>query len=384
MSEIRRSPASVSVTPTLRYGDRLGRFIINGFAGKGATSYVYRARHEESLDPVAVKVLHPALVNDEVKRRRFLREAEMMIRFDHPNIVYFHEIFEVDNQLAFVMEYLDGLQLDQWLRVYQDDLDEITITCLFLDILRGLSHAHNQGVYHRDLKPANIMITKVDQRWIAKIIDFGVARVATEPIPQEDQSKIVGTAAYISPEEILDPRTVCKSSDLYSIGVMMYEAMCGRRPFEGMPIPELMKAHVGSTPDRPTDLNPHMSALFEPLLLKTLTKNPEDRFGSAAALISALESVARMAQPQVFDETACETAYDPETNVLTEVWQRPQTSSKIDFLHAFRHLMIMALAMVWSRPQHPTEDPHDPTHGGEPNHTLHNESTTGEERDFGW
>jgi serine/threonine-protein kinase len=342
MSKIRRRPQSAEPRPTLRYGDRLGDFVINGFAGKGATSYVYRARHETSFEPVAVKVLHPHLVDDEVKRRRFLREADMMMQFNHPNVVYFHEIFEIGEQLAFVMEFIEGDTLDEWLERHGEDLDEVTVTCLFLDILRGLHHAHRRGVYHRDLKPANILITQAESRWVAKIIDFGVARFAHEPLPDEDRAKIVGTAAYISPEEVRDPETVCESSDLYSIGVMLYEAVCGQRPFQGMPVRDLMKAHVEISPERPRKMNPGISSDFESILLKTLTKTPDERFDSAPALIAALEEAARRAERRA----AMPKRVDPETRIATTEWSREENSEAVWLM--FRQLMLVAMTFLLS------------------------------------
>ncbi len=343
MSKIRRRPQSTEPRPTLRYGDRLGDFVINGFAGKGATSFVYRARHETSFEPVAVKVLHPHLVDDDVKRRRFLREADMMMTFDHPNVVYFHEIFEIGEQLAFVMEFIEGEQLDDWIEKYRDELDEVTVTCLFLDILRGLHHAHRRGVYHRDLKPANILVTQNETRWVAKIIDFGVARFANEPLPAEDKAKIVGTAAYISPEEVRDPESVCESSDLYSIGVMLYEAVCGQRPFQGMPVRDLMKAHVERSPERPRKMNPELSSNFEQILLKTLTKTPEERFENAPAMISALEEAARAAERG----RMAPKPGDPEARIATIEWNRDE-GDEIAMWLMFRQLMMVAMTLFLS------------------------------------
>lgn len=342
MSKIRRRPKAATPRPTLRYGDRLGDFVITGFAGKGATSFVYRARHETSFEPVAVKVLHPHLVDDDVKRTRFLREADMMMRFDHPNVVYFHEVFEIGEQLAFVMEFIEGDTLDEWIERHAEDLDEVTVTCLFLDILRGLNHAHRRGVFHRDLKPANILVMRNGERWVAKIIDFGVARFADEPVPAEDKKKIVGTAAYISPEEVRDPETVCASSDLYSIGVMLYEAVCGQRPFQGMPIRDLMKAHVESNPERPSKMNPTLSSGFEHVLLRTLNKTPENRFENAPELIAALEEAARDAMRRA----AMPRPTDPEHNVATTEWNRDEFETPMWLV--FRQMMMFAMTLVLS------------------------------------
>src|SRR5690625_3533574 len=190
-SQIRRRPAEPQ--PTLQYGDEFGPYIITGFAGSGATSYVYRARRRDRFESVAIKVLHPHLVADPTKRLTFYREARVMMRMQHPNVVRFEEIIEAGNTLAFVMEYIDGLTLTQWRQSQPEGIDEMTLACVFVDILRCVTAAHRECVVHRDLKPANILITEESGRAVAKIIDFGVARFVDQPLMEQEKSKIVGT-----------------------------------------------------------------------------------------------------------------------------------------------------------------------------------------------
>ncbi len=300
---IRRNPqARRGPQPTLKYGDVFGNYVINGFAGTGATSYVYRARRADSFEPVAIKVMHPHLLGDAVKRRRFIREAEVMMRLRHPNVVRFEEILEIDGHLAFVMEYVEGETLTQWRDAHAGEIDEQTLACVFVDLLRGLSLAHRAGIVHRDLKPANVLISWQDGRYVAKIIDFGVARLVDEALAEDEKSSIVGTAAYISPEEVVDPEAVCPASDLYSLGVMMYEAACGQRPFTGRPVGELLTAHVSEAPQRPRALNPGISPGFESVILRTLEKDPEGRFASAPEMIRALEIALSSAMEMTSEE----------------------------------------------------------------------------------
>lgn len=320
-ASIRRQPRARKPQPTYQYGDVLEeRYIINGFAGKGATSYVYRARSLESFEPVAIKVLHPHLLKDEVKRRRFLREAELMMQLTHPNVVKFHEIIEQDGLLAFVMEYIDGETLTEWRERHEGHLEEVELACVFVDMLRGLSHAHRAGIVHRDLKPANVLITHADGRYVAKIIDFGVARQLAVPMSDEEKSKILGTAAYISPEEVANPEQICPASDIYSIGVMLYEAACGRRPFQGMPIRDLMDAHVGERPPRPSEFNPGLTPAFESVILKTLQKQPDGRFESAPDMIRGLELALQGAMAMSEDEWRLVDESDEEQ--MTTEWHR--------------------------------------------------------------
>lgn len=297
---VRREPGTSEPTPiaTLRYGDKLGPYVITGFAGKGATSYVYKARRVDGFQAVAIKVLHPHLVQDPINRLKFYREARVMMRMNHPNVVRFHEILEDGNGLAFVMEYVDGFTLEEWRQHHEGEVDELTLACVFVDILRGLANAHRHGVVHRDLKPANILITLVDERYMAKVIDFGVARFVDEPLTAQERTKIVGTAAYISPEEVRDPELVCAASDLYSIGVMLYEAACGQRPFDNMAVGDLLHAHAAADPERVGQVNPALSRGMESVIMRTLSKNPDSRFASAPEMINALE----LALQGIFDE----------------------------------------------------------------------------------
>lgn len=294
-SKIRREPTADdnSRTSTLRYGDRFGRYVITGFAGKGATSYVYRARRYESFDSVAVKVLHPELVAEPRKRRKFFHEARLMLRMDHPNVVQFREIVETEGRVGFVMNYIDGVTLDDWLERRAGQLDEQTLAMLFIDILRGVAHAHEEGVIHRDLKPSNIMITESDSRFRAKILDFGVARFADQQPHPDDREKIVGTAAYISPEEVERPDAVCRASDIYSLGVMLYEAATGHLPFAGQSPRALLRAHAREEPPSPRQFNPNLSRALEAVIMQTLQKDPDGRFDSADDMIDGLEGAIR-------------------------------------------------------------------------------------------
>lgn len=354
-SQIHRQPTA-EIRPTMRYGDRIGNYIINGFAGTGATSFVYRARRESDFGAVAVKVLHPHLISDEVKRRRFLREAQMMMAMRHPNIVRFHEILEIEGQLAFVMDFIEGRTLEEWQKAEGRDADEETLTCLFMDILRGVGAAHRHGIVHRDLKPANVMITPASDRFVAKIIDFGVARFSDRPIEPEDRAKIVGTAAYISPEEVRDPEMVGPSSDLYSIGVMMYEAACGQRPFEGMAVRELMRAHSEQAPMAPRELRPDLTPAFESVIMRTLSKTPDGRFGSARELMSALE----MAMLGQWEEEGEDAGTSEWGRVMDSLPDDPEERRKsLEFMIWLRQSMIFLMTyMMSSGYRGDSSDPH--------------------------
>lgn len=317
-SAIHRKPAGkTSNKPkTLRYGEIFGDYLVTGFAGKGATSFVYQARPIDSFDQVAIKVMHPHLLADPTKRRKFYREARIMMRMRHRNVVRFREIIEGDGVLAYVMEFIDGVTLEEWMKTEAQHVEETELARLFVDILRGLSHAHKHGVVHRDLKPANILIAEEHGRYQAKIIDFGLARFLDQPLTKDEKSKIAGTAAYISPEEVKDPDTVCESSDIYSIGVMLYEAATGARPFDDSDPRDMLDAHVERSPARPRDKNPGLTPQFEDVILRTLDKHPERRYDSAPEMIRALEIALQEAMQEQMRIQALDSA-------ATTEWTRP-------------------------------------------------------------
>ena len=342
-SKIRRKPGKDDDNPrsTLRYGDDFGRYVITGFAGKGATSYVYRARRKESFDSVAIKVLHPKLTADPTKRRMFFNEARLMLRMEHSNVVEFHEIVETRGRVAFVMEYIDGVTLDTFLAKNAGQMDEEMLAMLFIDVLRGVAHAHRNGVIHRDLKPANVMITDEGRRQCAKILDFGLARFADRELHPDERDKIAGTAAYISPEEVENPENVCRSSDLYSLGVMLYEAACGRRPFNGRDPRKLLHAHARQNPPSPRAHNPDISPAFEKIILKTLEKNPDGRYKSAGEMIDAMEGAMR----QMLETRAGMPSI--EEMAETTEWNRDEVSDQDSSEPIYRYF-VLCLQMAFT------------------------------------
>ncbi|TDP77458.1 serine/threonine protein kinase [Bradymonas sediminis] len=316
-----QTKSSQGPQPTLRYGDQFGKYVINGFAGKGATSFVYEARPVDGFEKVAVKVLHPHLLADPAKRRKFYQEARIMMRMRHANVVNFREIMEIDGHLAYVMEYIDGPTLEDWMRTRAKSASQMELACLFSDILRGLSHAHSHGVVHRDIKPANILIATQQGRLVAKVIDFGLARFSDQPISAQERSKIAGTAAYISPEEVSDPDSVGQTSDIYSLGVMLYEAACGQRPFAEEDPRALLEAHANRMPPSPREVNPALSPEFENVILRTLSKRPDSRFNSAPEMIQALQDAIQAAMRaemmQLAEENAATTEWTRDTPAKT-------------------------------------------------------------------
>mgnify|MGYP001942463255 CR=1 FL=1 len=272
----------------LQPGDLIfGEYEVLDLAGVGATSHVYRCTSERFGGQVAVKVLHDDLVGHPRHRRRFLREAHLMRGMEHPSIVKVLDIISTPTVLAYVMEHVEGLSLKEWLQDRAAGMDPMVMV-LFLDVLAGLAHAHERGIVHRDLKPGNILVEMTPSRPRGRIIDFGVARLVRLPPEPDDFNSIRGTAAYISPDEIRSPLEVCPQSDLYSLGVILYEATAGVRPFEGRPGKALLCAHLNESPPSPALHTATISPGVESLIMTLLSKSPDDRVPSAQALGDAL------------------------------------------------------------------------------------------------
>ena len=270
----------------------LGVYEVIDLAGVGATSYVYvcRPRGASHDQRFAIKVLHDDLRAKPAARRRFLREAKLMQALDHENIVAVHEVVETPKVSAYVMDLVEGPTLKEWASYARAVGRAEDVLAVFLDILSGVGCAHTNGIIHRDLKPANILLEVSGPRPVPKIIDFGVARLAEAPPDPEDLGTIRGTAAYISPEEIRSPHEVCASSDLYSLGVVLYEVTSGVRPFQGRPSRELMTAHFYDAPSLPSDHEPSVHPAVESVILGMLAKHPDLRYQCAFELRDTLRA----------------------------------------------------------------------------------------------
>lgn len=277
-----------------------GDFEVLGLAGQGATSYVYRcsvdpARRADLPRTVAVKVLHHRLLADAVARARFLEEAQLMMTLEHPNVVEGFEIIDTAAQVAFVMEHVEGPTLLAWQGRNPGPRTDQELCEIFVDLLRGVGYTHQRGIIHRDLKPANILLDTTGPRPIAKLIDFGVARAVDSPPSPEELRAIRGTAAYISPDELRSPYEVCEASDLYSVGVILYELAAGTRPFHAQTPQEIFSAHLNEAPVPPSAFNPSIEPALEAVILQALAKQPGERFSDASALQSALEQALSVA-----------------------------------------------------------------------------------------
>jgi serine/threonine-protein kinase len=264
-------------TPGMILADR---YRVIGLLGRGGMGEVYRADDLKLGQPVALKFLPKALASDPVRRERFFAEVRITRQLSHPNICRVYDIAEYEGQHFLSMEYIDGEDLASLIKRIGHLSNEKA-----LDIARqlaaGLAAAHDRGVLHRDLKPSNIMI---DGRGRVRITDFGIA-VAIDD--ETHGSEISGTPAYMAPEQLAGkPATV--RSDIYALGLILYEIYCGKRAFTATTIAELRAEKEGHAPTAPSDIRAGFDPIVERVIMRCLEGDPRSRPASASALAAAL------------------------------------------------------------------------------------------------
>jgi hypothetical protein len=251
---------------------------------------VYRGYHPQLDRFVAIKVLRSDLVEDPAFLERFRREAQSVAALRHPNIVQVHDFDVADETTFMVMELLDGDTLHTRLtdyRVRDEQMPWGEMVRILLDVLDGLSYAHEAGVVHRDIKPANILLTR---RGRAVLADFGIAQIVGGT-RHTVSGMLLGTLNYMAPEQGLEGVSDVRS-DLYSLGIVLYEMLTRQPPFDAdTPLAILMK-HVNDPLPLPTELNPQVPAALERVVLKALAKEADGRYQSAREMADALKDAA--------------------------------------------------------------------------------------------
>ena len=278
-------------------GQMLGSYRVVKQLGRGGMGGVYLAEHPIIRSRVAVKVMHDKYASNASIVDRFYNEARAVNMIGHDNVLKILDLGTESGRPYFVMELLEGRSLQELVAAQQPALLSVAGP-IVMQICAALQAAHDKGIVHRDLKPENIyLITVRGQANFVKVVDFGIARLADEDGQSTGNTRtgtVMGTPAYMSPEQGSGlTKQIDGRSDVYSLGIIMYQLATGHLPFRGQTFGELLASHLQEAPVPPRVLNPEISPVYEAMILRALNKRQEDRFQRAAELAQALGALLR-------------------------------------------------------------------------------------------
>jgi serine/threonine protein kinase len=271
----------------LRTGQQFAeRYEIEAVVGSGGMGSVYRARDLELEEVVAIKTLRPEFVADTISIERFKQEIRLARRLSHGNIVRTHDLGQWRGVYYLTMEYVEGMTVRELI----DTRGQLGISATLAvgsQLAAALSAAHEQGIVHRDVKPQNLLL---DKDGVLKVMDFGIARLAERTSTLTEAGLVVGTPAYMSPEQLL-AEAIDARSDLYAAGIVLYECLTGTLPFHAESPVSLIAKLLHEEPLAPAALNAETPAGLSDLVLSLLAKSPEDRVQTAHELADRLRTV---------------------------------------------------------------------------------------------
>jgi serine/threonine-protein kinase len=296
-----------------------GRYLLEEQIARGGMGEVWRARDEVLNRPVAVKLLHDSLSGDPKAAERFRREALTAAQISHPNMANVFDYIEEDGQPGIVMELVPGETLAD--RLAQKKIPIREAVRITDDVLSALSAAHAAGIVHRDIKPANILLTPAGQ---VKVTDFGIARSLSDSSLTQTGT-VMGTAHYSAPEQVRG-ESASPTSDIYSMGVVLYEMLTGERPYSGDTPLAVAMARLSEDPPHPKERRPAIPTALDAVVMRALAREPGDRFASAAEMRVALDHAAADAPIDQTQVLAIEGA-DPTIALgRSASWELPKES----------------------------------------------------------
>jgi serine/threonine-protein kinase len=274
-------------------GQKVGDYEVVRALGAGGLGQVYEVRHSISQRAEAMKILLPGQIPTPELAERFRREIQLLGALNHPHIAALHNAFYFDGQLIMIMELVSGETLRA--RSARTRMPVPDVMQYARQMLSALDYAHARGVVHRDIKPSNVMITAENE---VKLVDFGIA-ISDHSAGLTAPGFMVGSVNYMSPEQIAGDKATLRS-DIYSVGVTLYEILTGWLPVKGANNLEIMRAHLNDRPAPPVQLNPNLPPQLSNVLLKSLEKMPDDRFTSAQEFLAALDAVPATGIGEIF------------------------------------------------------------------------------------
>jgi len=307
--------------------ERIGEYVVRRMVGEGGMGKVYEAEERLSKRRVALKVLRAELTRSEEGRRLFLNEMQILAQLEHPNVVRSLATCEVDGQLVMALEFLEGRTLRQML-VEEGRLPWVEAVRIAVAAAEGLAAAHAQEppIVHRDLKPENVMLA---HGGAVKVMDFGVAKVCSAAA-HATNTQSVGTLQYMSPEQI-DARTIDARSDLYALGLLLYECLAGVPPFRSPSARELLNMQcTAPAPELPEEVRATLPAGVEQLMFRLLEKSPEARPASATEVVAGLAPFVPSTRPPRSSRSA--PAGTRETLVSTPAPSLPKRADTVDLV----------------------------------------------------
>ncbi len=317
---------------------QIGKYKVLKLLGKGGFGSVYLAFDPLLKRKVAIKICSST---SEKFKQRFLREAKIAGKLDHPNITIIHDFGYHGDTPYLVQEYLEGEDLDKLLKKHTFSLEE-TVNIL-LQVAQALKYAHDQGIIHRDVKPSNIRILPDKS---AKIMDFGIASLVDATVRLTMTGMMLGTAGYLAPEQIRSSK-VDQRADIFSFGVVTYEMVTNQKPFTGNSIPQLLTSILTKEPTPPHKVNPNCPYELSSLIMRMLEKNPEKRLQSFEPIIhhlKVLKSTKKSLKPPVTAKQETSTSSNYKSNA--QVIKTLDTKIRNIYTHINKKIILSFIAIT--------------------------------------
>lgn len=276
-------------------GQEIGGYVIGQLIAEGGMGMVYQAFRPGSNEPLAIKVLITDKDEDDEYRHRFIREAKLMQALEHPHIMPVYGAGEQDNMVYFVMPFVRGPSLFELMG--RRRFTPLTTWQILSPIAQALDYAHAHGIIHRDIKPGNVLVEpRKEETHHVYLLDFGLSKIAgARTLTKTGIS--VGTPHYMAPEQVL-AKQLGPYTDVYALGVVLYEMLLGKVPFDAPRAPDLAFMHVRDAPPAPRIVNPDFPKPLEDVILRSLTKQPKDRYATAGELRTAYAEAVEKVAPE--------------------------------------------------------------------------------------